>query len=269
MSVEKFIADKITGSDKNKGNISKPIVKIGIIGIVLGVSVMLLTISIVLGFKKAITDKMTGLTTHIAVSSINVNPSNEPEPITLTDDTLKLLNQIEGISHVQTTAFKNGILKTKNENEGILLKGINKEYDFNFLKEHLMEGRLPSFNDTSASKDILISQSLAEKLDLKVSEKMLVYFISEREVYDSVARENIVKYEQRSRKLTICGVFKTGFADFDDHLTFVDLKQIQLLNYWNQNQVGNYEIKIKNFEHLEQTKEKVEELLGYKYNVNT
>ncbi|MGZ3901227.1 MAG: ABC transporter permease [Bacteroidia bacterium] len=269
MSVEKFIADKITGSEKGKGTISKPIVKIGIIGIVLGVSVMLLTISIVLGFKKAITDKMTGLTTHIAISNINVNPSNEPEPIIISDDTLKMLENIKGISHVQTTAFKNGILKTKTENEGILLKGIDKNYDFNFLKKHIVSGKLPSFSDTMASRDILISQGLSDKLGLNISDKMQVYFISQHQVYDSVAQEIITRSEPRSRKFIICGIFKTGFADFDDHLTFVDLKQIRTLNYWNNKQVGNYEIKISDFEKLDETKEAITDLLGYNYNVNT
>ncbi|MBA3663144.1 MAG: ABC transporter permease [Bacteroidetes bacterium] len=269
MSVEKFIADKITGSDKDKSNISKPIVKIGIIGIVLGVSVMLLTISIVLGFKKAITDKMTGLTTHLAISNINVNPSNEPEPISISEDTLALLKKINGITHIQRTAFKNGILKTKTENEGILLKGVDREYDFAFLKRHLISGKLPSFTDSSASKDILISEGLASKLELKEGNKMLVYFISQHEAYDSTAKENIIKSEQRSRKLVICGIFKTGFADFDDHLTFVDLRQIRVLNYWKPEQAGNYEIMIDDFGKLEYTKEQISDLLGYSYNVNT
>jgi len=269
VSVEKLIADKISGSDKSKGNISKPIVKIGIIGIVLGVSVMLLTVSIVLGFKRAITDKMTGLTTHIAIGSINVNPSNEPEPIVISEDTMKLLKSFPFIQNIQTTAFKNGILKTKTENEGILLKGVSRDYDFDFLKRHLIEGRLPEFNDSVTSKDILISEALSNKLDLKLNEKMLIYFISQHEVYDSVTGENLIKFEQRSRKLTICGIFKTSFADFDNNLTFVDIRQIQKLNYWNEKQVGNYEIRLKDFETLEESEEQIEELLGYNYNVNT
>lgn len=269
LSVEKFIANRISRSDGDKSNISKPIVKIGIIGIVLGVSVMLLTVSIVLGFKKAITDKITGLTTHIAVSNINVNPSNEPEPIIISADTLKMLKALPMVELVQKTAFKNGILKTKTEDEGILLKGVDGDYDFDFLKQHVVEGRLPFFNDSAASKDILISQSLAGKLDLKLGEKMQVYFISQHEVYDSAAGGTVTKYEQMSRRLTICGIFKTSFADFDDNLTFVDLKQIQKLNFWDKGLVGNYEIKIKDFGKLDETKELVQDLLGYNFNVNT
>ncbi|MBI2722717.1 MAG: ABC transporter permease [Bacteroidetes bacterium] len=269
MSVEKFIADKISGSGKNNNNISKPIVKIGIIGIIIGVSVMILTISIVSGFKKAITQKMSGLTTDIAICNINVNPSNEPEPISIGEDTLQKLKKITGFKGMQVTAFKNGILKTKTENEGVLLKGIDKNYDFSFLNQHLKEGRVPEFSDSLVSKDILISESLALKLDLKLNEKFLIYFIVQHLVYDSVVGEEVVKFEQRSRKLKICGVFKTSFADFDNNLTFVDLKQIQALNYWKPDEVGTYEIKITDFNKLNETKETVEELLGYNYNVNT
>ncbi len=269
MNIEKFIADRISDPKQDKGNISKPIVKIGIIGIALGVSVMFLTVSIVLGFKKEIVNRITGLTTDLVVSNINVNASNEPEPIYLSTDTIEALIKMPFISYLQGTAFKNGILKTETENEGVILKGVDKDYNFDFIKKYMVEGRLPEFKNDEASKDVLISSSLAEKLNLKVNEKMLVYFISQHEVYDSTVKDMIVKYEPRSRNFTICGVFKTSFSDFDNSLSFVDLKQIQRLNYWNENQVGNYEIRIKDFEKLDANLETVQDLLGYDYNVNS
>jgi lipoprotein-releasing system permease protein len=244
-------------------------VKIGVLGIILGVSVMLLTVSIVLGFKKAITEKMTGLTTDITISNINVNPSNEPEPLVISDDTLEQIRKNPNIRHIQTTAFKNGILKTKTANEGILLKGVDTSFDFSFLKKHIVQGQLPVFNDSSASKEILISQALADKLELKVGEKMLIYFISQHVIFDSVANEDIVKYEQRSRNLKICGIFQTNFSDFDNSLSFVDLRHIRSLNYWNANQVGNYEIKLNDFKKLDETRDELHETLGYNFNVNT
>lgn len=269
LNTEKFIADKIFGPDKNKGSISKPIVKIAIIGIVLGVAVMLLTVSIVTGFKKEITNKITGLTTDIAITSINVNPSNEPEPIFIKADSLQMLQQLPGITHVQTTAFKNGILKTETENEGILLKGVDKNYDFGFLKQNLSEGKLPVFNDAAASKDILISKSLADKLNLQVNGKMQVYFIVQHEVYDSTLKEKVIRSDQRSRRFTICGIFKTDFSEFDNNLTFIDLKQVQTLNYWSDKMVGSYEIKIKDFNRVEQSKAALEDLFGYSFTINS
>ena len=269
MNIEKFIADRISNPNQDKGNISKPIVKIGIIGIALGVSVMFLTVSIVLGFKKEITNRITGLTTDLVISNINVNSSNEPEPINLTEDSLKLIKNLPFVDYVQASAFKNGILKTETENEGVVLKGVTENYNFEFIKKHLIEGRLPLFLKEEISKDVLISSSLAEKLNLKLNEKMLVYFISQHEVYDSVVDGMVTKYEQRSRNFTICGVFKTSFSDFDNSLSFVDLRQVQRLNYWKSNQVGNYEIRIKEFEKLREDLELVQEMLGYDYNVSS
>lgn len=268
MSVEKFIADRISNSNQSKGNISKPIVKIGVIGIAIGMAVMLLSLSIVLGFKNEIIGKITGLTTHIAISSINVNSSNEPEPIVISEDTLKILRDFKFVKHIQGTAFKNGIVKTETENEGIILKGVGNDYDFSFLEKHLREGRLPLFEEDVASNEVLISEALATKLNLKLNGKMLVYFISQRAVYDDDMRRNVIKYEQRSRNFSICGIFKTDFADFDKTLGIVDIRQIQKLNYWEKNQVANYEITLKDFSKLEANDEKVWDLLGYNYQVS-
>jgi len=268
LSIEKLIADRISNSRQNKDSISKPIVKIGIIGITVGVSVMLLTVSIVLGFKKEIVNKITGLTTHIVVSGINRNSSNELEPLVIQDDTLKLLKKLPFLKHIQKTAFKNGLLKTDTENEGILLKGVDKDYDFSFIKKHLTEGRLPEYRDEEASKEILISEVLARRMDLKLDTKIMVYFISQREVYDSLIEETVTKSEQRSRKFTICGIFKTNFADFDDKLSMVDLRQIQRISNWDSTKVGSYEIEIKDFSKVEEAQEELEELLGYNYDIS-
>ena len=127
--------------------------------------------------------------------------------------------QIVENNDVAKADFKNGILKTETQNEGVILKGVNKDYDFDFLNAHLIEGKLPDFTKTETSKEIFISKSLADKLDLKLSQKLLIYFISQHAVFDSTANAMITKYEQRSRSLTICGIFKTDFADFDDNLT--------------------------------------------------
>ena len=269
MNIEKFIANRISHSDQNKGNISKPIVKIGIIGITIGMSVMLLTVSIVLGFKKEIISKITGLTTHIVITNLNINSSNEPEPISINTNSLIALKKMIGIKHLQVTAYKNGILKTNTENEGVILKGVGAEYDFTFLKSHLIMGKIPNFSSVDVSKDVLISKALADKLNLKLNEKMLVYFISQHQIYDSILNDSITKFEQRSRKLSICGIFKTNFADFDDKLSLVDIRQIQRINYWQDNQVGSYEITLNNYENLNDMAEKITDVCGYNFKVLT
>lgn len=268
MSVERFIADRISKPGENKSNISKPIVKIGITGISLGICVMLLTVSIVLGFKREITGRITGLTTHISINNISQNASNEPEPLTISADTLALISKLPFVRHIQATAFKNGLLKTDHENEGVLLKGVDKNYDFSFLGKHLVEGKLPDFSGESASNDILISEALSKRMSLKLGEKMLIYFIAQREVYDSLSQDVITKSEQRSRVLKICGIFKTDFADFDNKLSIVDIRQIRRINYWDERVAGTYEVQVRDFDHVNEDTEALMDILGYSYNIS-
>ena len=269
MSAEKFIADRIARPEQNKGNISRPIVKIGMAGISIGVAVMILTVSIVLGFKREIINKITGLTTHIVISNVNLNASNEPEPIAIAADSLNQLRQMAGIVHLQGTAFKNGLLKTEQENEGVLLKGVGRDYDFSFIKSHLKEGSFPKFSDTAASKELLVSELLADRLHIKMGDRLTVYFIVQYPVFDSIEGEPMMKSETVSRRLTVCGIFNTGFSDFDKQLGFVDLRLLQVLNHWQTNMVGSYEIHVENPEHMDQSLEQVQDYLGYNYNSRT
>lgn len=268
MSAEKFIADRITLSNKGKNNISKPIVKIGITGIALGISVMILTISIVLGFKQEIITKITGITSHITINSMGINSSNERDPIKLSPDTLKMIKELPFIKHIQAVATKNCIIKTKAENEGVLLKGIDANYDTEFLKQYLSEGRLPQLGDTAVSKDILLSKKLADKLSVGVGKKLIAYFITKKKLNDTTfSGSNYVEFEQRSRAFTVCGIVNTGFSDFDNNLAIIDLKHIQKLNYWEEGQTGSYELFVKDFSQLEANTEAVQDLTGYNYQV--
>lgn len=268
MSAEKFIADRITLSNKGKNNISKPIVKIGITGIALGISVMILTISIVLGFKQEIITKITGITSHITINSMGINSSNERDPIKLSPDTLKMIKELPFIKHIQAVATKNCIIKTKAENEGVLFKGIDANYDTEFLKQYLSEGRLPQLSDTAVSKDILLSKKLADKLSVGVGKKLIAYFITKKKLNDTTfSGSNYVEFEQRSRAFTVCGIVNTGFSDFDNNLAIIDLKHIQKLNYWEEGQTGSYELFVKDFSQLEANTEAVQDLTGYNYQV--
>jgi lipoprotein-releasing system permease protein len=230
---------------------------------------MLLTVSIVLGFKQEIIRKITGLTCHISISSINRNASNEQEPVKISADTLTSIRKLPFVKHIQATALKHGLLKTDTENEGILLKGVGKEYDFEFLKKHLISGDLPDVNGSEPGKDILVSEALTRKLNIHLNDKLQLYFIAQHEVYDSTAKSYVIKSEQRSRKLRVCGIFKTDFADFDEKLSIVDLRQIQKLNYWDPTIAGSYEILVTNFQKTEEDVEQIGELLGYNYSINS
>jgi lipoprotein-releasing system permease protein len=265
LSAEKFIADRIYGAG-SKGSISRPIVKIAVLGITLGVAVMLLTVCIVPGFKREIVGKISGLTTDIAISSMNVTPGNEPAPIRLPLDTLQMIHALPFVRHIQQTAFKNGLLKTESENEGLLLKGVDRNYDFSFLKSKLVDGTLPAF-EKNASHDMLISKSLSDRLKLKTGEKASLYFISQHQVFDSTARDVITKSEQRSRRFRVCGIFDSGFSEFDDRLAIVDLRQIRAINFWDSTQVGAYEIRVTDLYEIDDDSGLLQLMLGYNYQV--
>ncbi len=268
VSIERFIADRITLANKGKNNISKPIVKIGIIGIALGISVMILTVAIVLGFKQEIITKITGITSHITISKMSLNNSNEPDPIKLPADTLKILKELPFVKHIQPTAIKNGIIKTKTENEGVLLKGVSSEFDFSFFKNYLSEGHLPVYTDTGVSRDIMVSKKLADKLNIKTGQKLLAYFLTSKKINDSTSNvRDYIELEKRSRSFKVCGIFNTGFAEFDENLAVVDLKQIQKLNYWENGEAGSYELFLNDFKTLDSDVGKIQDLLGYNYRI--
>ncbi|MGZ3883304.1 MAG: ABC transporter permease [Bacteroidia bacterium] len=269
MNLERYIADRITTAGSSNA-ISRPIVKIGIIGIALGISVMILTISIVFGFKSEIIHKITGFTSHVTIKNPNINPSDEPDPIKISADSLRMLKELPFVKHIQMTALKNGIIKTKEENEGIYLKGVSADYDFSFLKKYLVQGTLPVYSDTAVGKQMLISQKLADRLDIKLGQKVLVYFITRKKITDSITGEAKYEgYEKRARDYKVCGVFNTGFSEFDSKLAYVDINQIRRLNYWQNGEAGNYELFVDDFSKLDAYTESLEDLVGYNYSVSS
>lgn len=269
MGIEKFLADRVTGSRENKGSISRPIVKTGVAGIAIGMVVMLLTVSIVPGFKKEIISRITGLTTHIVISNFNEVAGSEQEPLRIGNDTLRMITSLPSVKKIQPCAFKNGLLRTENENEGILLKGVDQGYDFGFFEKNLVRGRLPEFKESTASSDIFISAALANRLLLDTGARIECHFISTYQVYDSLARTEVRRSAHRSRKFTVCGVFKTDFADFDERLGIVDIRHIRRLNLWDSASAGSYEILLNEYARLDETAEQVRDIMGYNFNVST
>ena len=249
---------------------SSPIIKIGIIGIALGVAVMIITLSVVTGFQQQITNKITTFTSHLQINDYDQNQSFEPNPIVVHDDILKAIGNIPNVKLYQPFATKNGILKTKTDNEGIVLKGVSETYDWSNLKPYIKQGNLLSLNKDTVSKQIFISQTLANKLNIKLNQKMLIYFMSKKKINDTtLSGSNYIDYEPRVKDFYVKGIFNTGFSDIDKNLVFVDLKQIQKLNYWKSNEVAGYEVFLKDFNLLDQSLEDVNDIIGYKYTVNS
>lgn len=247
---------------------SSPIVKIGITGIALGVTVMIITMAVITGFQQQIIKKITTFTAHLQINDYDANQSLEPNPIILGKPILQKLTSIDNVKHIQSFATKSGILKTKTENEGIVLKGVSGNFDWSFLKPYVNQGTTLNITDTAVSKDIFISNAIALKLNLKLNQKLLVYFMSKKKLTDTtMSGQNYIEYEPRVKDFYIKGIFNTGFSDFDKNLVFVDIKQIQKLNYWTPEQVGGYEIYLDDFKKLEETQEKMNDLVGYEFTI--
>ncbi|WP_320017655.1 FtsX-like permease family protein [Labilibaculum manganireducens] len=236
MNLELFIAKKITISKKGGGNISHPIISIAKISISLGIAVMILAVAIVTGFKSEITNKVIGFGSHIQITNYDNNSSFETKPIEKNAISVSSIEKIPGVSHIQSFATKPGILKTKADIQGIVLNGIGKDYDWSFFKNHLVEGKTIQLTDSTKSNDILISEKLSNLLQLKVGDKLSVYFIQQ---------------PPRVRSFTVAGIYNTGMEEFDKLFLICDIQHIQKLNDWSDNQVSGYEIFIDNFDDLD------------------
>ncbi|MBT7491859.1 MAG: ABC transporter permease, partial [Bacteroidetes bacterium] len=178
MNTELFIAKRIYGG-KGEGKISKPMTNIAIIGIVLGLSVMILTIAIVTGYKKEIKAKITGFGSHIIITNYDSNNSLQTIPISKEQDFYPSITEIDGIEHIQIFATKVGIIKTEDNFEGVMLKGIGKDFDWSFIDKNIVEGEKFALIDTVKSNFTLISKKIALSLSLKVGDKITCYFIQQ------------------------------------------------------------------------------------------
>ena len=259
MQLFTYIARKLWSGKVQNKVISAPVVKIAIGSISLGMAVMILTVSIVTGFKSEIRSRAVGFAGHIVVIAYTNNNSFEQEPVSTKAAFLSTIAKNPEIKHIQPYATKNAIIKTALENQGIIIKGVDKTYDWTFIKQYLITGTAPVFNDSLSSNEILVSQTIANKLGIKTGDKLLTYFISKKNIDDTIANAG---YEKRVRKFEVSGIYQTGFSDVDDNIVFADLKQIQKLNYWSTDQAGGFEIELYNEEKINAMTEEVDGEVG-------
>ncbi|MCL2597454.1 MAG: FtsX-like permease family protein [Paludibacter sp.] len=250
MSFEYYIARKIHFSKKAEKNVARPAVRIATIGIAVGLIVMLLSIAIVVGFKNEIRSKVIGFGGHIQITNFDNNNTYQMQPIEMESAVIEQIKATTGVRCVQSFATKPGIIKTDNEFQGIILKGVGSDFDWNFFKRNLIEGSLINTSDT-ISNNILISKTLCNLLNLKLGDSFFTYFI-----------ENDV----RARKFTIAGIYSTNFTDYDKMFIICDIRQVQRLNNWTEKQFGGLEILINNFNDLESIGDKVYLLTANRFN---
>lgn len=239
MNTELFIAKRIFSSGKNTHKLSQRIIKLALFGITLGLIVMILSVAIVTGFKKEITNKVIGFSSHLQIVNFDTNKSYATKPISKNQPFLDELRQTEGIRHVQTFSTKPGLIKTDDEIQAINLKGISTDFDWDFFKNNLQEGEQLNINDSVTSKDIWISKQIATMLHLKLGDEILMLFINGNERFP------------RNRIFTIKGIFSTGLDEFDKMFALADIRQVQKLNNWKQDEISGFEIMLDDIETID------------------
>lgn len=235
MNLGLFIAKRI--SLKSERAYSKLIVQIAIVGIMLGLGVMLLSIAIVKGFKTEIREKVRGFNGDIQYIKYDLNSSYENSPFVLNENILQKTRKYNGVTHAVPFATKPGIIKANEEVEGVIFKGVDHDYDWSYFNKILIAGKTINFTDTTqAEKEIIISDFLAKRLNLKVGDDFLMYFIQE---------------SLRKRKFEIVGIYNTGVEEVDKTYIIGAISLVKKLNNWHKREVGGYEIRIANFEDLD------------------
>ncbi len=234
MQLSYFISKRLSQSKQT--SFSKLIVRIATLAVAISVTVMLLAIAISRGYKQQVSQKLSNFQSHILINNLDQNQSYQSLPIEGNADVEQFINAKNGFQHFQKYAIKAGIIKTENDFQGIVLKGVDVHFDFTYLKNSLIAGNIPKLDTLKLSNQILLSSSLAQKLGFKVGDGIFVYFIQD---------------PPRVRKFNIVGIFDTNLGEIDDLYAIVDIKQIQKLNGWSNNLFTGYEIFVNNFDSLE------------------
>ncbi|MBO7141174.1 MAG: ABC transporter permease [Prevotella sp.] len=255
MNLPLFIARRIYGNDDDRRKVSRPAIRIATIGVAIGLAVMIVTVSVVLGFKHTIRDKVAGFGSHIQVMNVqSVAMTAGSRSVCINDSLMQELSNVEGVRHVERVAMTQGILKTDDDFLGVMLKGIGQEYDTKFLNECLLEGELPAFCDSATTYPLVISKTMADKLRLKVGERVHAYFISTDDV--------------RARRFTVNAIYQTNMKRFDDIICLTDLYATRKLNGWTGDECTGAELLVDNFSNLDETNRRVALQLKGRYDAD-
>ncbi|MDY0077254.1 MAG: ABC transporter permease [Bacteroidales bacterium] len=227
MRPEAFIASKIFSLSPDK--VSTLVMRITLLSVTIGVAVMLISLAIVIGFKNQIRDKVIGFVAPIQIESLDHNESLQQSAISIDSVLITSILQINGVKSIQAVAEKAGIIKTEDQIQGVVLKGVDAAYNWSYFQSKIISGRLPDLQDDERSLEVLISKSLSDKLMLNIGDPLRMWFVSGNE-------------KARGRKFVVSGIYETGLVEFDDRYVFGDLNQIRRLNNWNPNEAGSLEV---------------------------
>lgn len=246
LNLEYFIAKRLITAKKHKSSISTPIIKIAISAIATGMIMMIVSVATGIGLQQKIKEKIAAFNGHITISNYDDNQSQvSVSPISIHQNFYPKFNSVSGINHVQAVATKAGIIRTETAFEGIIFKGVGTDFKWNAIKEYLVAGKLPNLTN-SLNSQILISQFLANRLNLKVGDKCTTFFMKN----DSKQLPNL-------RVFQIVGIYNSGFQEFDATYIIGDIRHVQRMNKWTSDQVGSFEVFIDNFNAIKEKGEQV------------
>lgn len=208
---------------------------------------MLISVAIVTGFQSEIRAKVIGFGSHIQITSYDSDNTVETSPVSRMQPFYPYLDTVPGIRHIQVYATKSGIIKTDEEIQGVIIKGIGTDFDWSFFEQNFVSGSRIHFPDSGKSNGMVISNHISKKLKLEVGDKLLMYFIQQ---------------PPRLRKFEIAGIYETGLEKFDQAYVLADIRHIQKLNDWNENQVSGFEVLLENFSDLDKMDEFIYKYIG-------
>jgi lipoprotein-releasing system permease protein len=236
MNLPFFIAKRLYFSKEK--SFSKFIAVVAVTAVMLSVSVMIITTSLVNGFQKEIASKVYGYFGQIHITKFGFSKSFEDNPVAINQPFYHKGKSIENVKHIQQFAYKPGILKTDENIEGIIMKGVAKDFRWNFFGQKLVEGNTFDWNDTMASDKIIISEHTANRLLLKTNDRVAVHFMQN---------------PPRVRNLTVSGIYNSGMKEFDERYALMDMRHIQTLNGWEENQASGFEIFLNDVKRIDET----------------
>ncbi|MFO7756566.1 MAG: FtsX-like permease family protein [Bacteroidales bacterium] len=245
-----FISRRLISERKKGMTFSRPINRIVIAGIALSITVMILAFAILTGFKQEIRNKIAAFSGHIQVVNYDSNYSFETAPVSSRQDFIPKLAEYKGFKKINVFATKAGIIKTEDNIQGVVIKGVGPDYDWSFFRNNLVQGSVLSLNDSSISNGVIISASISGLLDLGVGDDFAMYFVQD---------------PPRMRKFTVEGIYETSVESMDRVYIFGDIGHIRRLNAWDDKQVSGFEIFIDNFNDIDLMTFITRDAIGYKF----
>jgi len=250
-----YLTSKLLSS-KGDG-FSGPVVRVAVASVAVGLAVMIIAVAIVTGFQKQVREKVIGFGAHIRVTAFDNNDSYELSPIQVEPALVTKLKNLDGVRNVSVFATKAGIIQAGEAFEGVVFKGVDKTYDWDFFKDRMQEGKALAFSDSNSASNVIISRSIATKLGLKLHDPLRMFFIVPDEP------------QPRGRRFLITGIYETGLGEMDDLYVIGNISHLRKINNWNDVQAGGIEVLVKDFKKLDVVNDAVYNVIGYELNTRS